>query len=96
MVGMWFDTRRGSRMYKSGRRPGLLRSVMEYAAAIKEELGEGTEDLEEDEIRRRLREGSGALVVPKQELRVTRTNTGEMEQRRRSTWKRRFTRGSTF
>jgi hypothetical protein len=55
MVGMWLDTRRRSRVYKSGRRPGLLRSVVEYAAAIREEIGEQAGDLEEEELRQRLR-----------------------------------------
>ncbi|KAF3047164.1 hypothetical protein E8E12_011519 [Didymella heteroderae] len=43
MISMWLDTRRGSRMYKSGRRPGLLRSVLDLAAAVREELGPNAE-----------------------------------------------------
>jgi hypothetical protein len=94
MVGMWLDTRRGSRMYKSGRRPGLLRSIMDYSAAIREELGTEADFLEEEELRKRLAQSNGALVVEKTELRVTRTSTGE-ETRKRD-WKRSLTRGSTF
>jgi hypothetical protein len=94
MVGMWLDTRRGSRMYKSGRRPGLLRSIMDYSAAIREELGTEANLLEEEELRKRLTQSNGALIVEKTELRVTRTSTGE-EMRKRG-WKRSLTRGSTF
>lgn len=94
MVGMWYDTRRGSRMYKHGRRPGLLRSVMEFSAAIREELGAGAQDMEEEELRRNLTGSGGALVVPKEELRITRTDTGEKVKKR--SWKRSLTRGSTF
>jgi hypothetical protein len=95
VVCMWLDTRRGSRMYKSGRRPGLLRSVLDLAAAIREELGAEAEHLEEDELRKRLTGSGGALVVPKQELRVRRTDTRELGARKRS-WKSSLTRGSTF
>lgn len=95
MVGMWLDTRRGSRMYKSGRRPGLLRSIMDFSAAIREELGIESEYLEEDELQRRVRDSGGALVVPKTELRVTRADTMEGGGRKRS-WGRRLTKGSTF
>ncbi|PSN66227.1 hypothetical protein BS50DRAFT_677478 [Corynespora cassiicola Philippines] len=78
MVGMWLDTRRSSRMYKSGRRPGLLRSIIDISGAIREELsGSDLDAMEEDELRRRLRESGGALLVPKQELKVSRTGTGE-------------------
>jgi hypothetical protein len=94
MVGMWLDTRRGSMMYRSGRRPGLLRSIMEYSAAIREELGTEADHLDEDELRKRLTESRGALVVEKSDLRVTRTSTGE-ETRKRG-WKRSLTSGSTF
>ncbi|KAI4669570.1 uncharacterized protein J4E79_001615 [Alternaria viburni] len=93
MVGMWLDTRRGSMMYRSGRRPGLLRSIMDYSAAIREELGNEANYLEEDELRKRLTQSRGALVVEKRELRVTRTSTGEMTKRG---WKRGLTSGSTF
>lgn len=95
MVGMWLDIRRGSRMYKSGRRPGLLRSIMDYSAAIREELGAETEYLDEEELRKRIRDSGGALVVPKTELRVTRADTSEQGGRKRS-WKRSLTKGSTF
>jgi hypothetical protein len=96
MVGMWLDTRRGSHVYKSGRRPGLLRSIVEYAAAIREEIGEGVVDLEEDEIRQRLRGSTGRLAVPKQEVRMRRVSTGEEGGLRERSWKRRLMRGSTF
>lgn len=95
MVGMWMDTRRGSRAYKSGRRPGLLRSIIEYAAAVRDEIGEGVEDLEEEELKERLRASKGRLVVPKEELKVRRVETGEDELKKPG-WKRRLTRGSTF
>jgi hypothetical protein len=51
MVGMCLSTRRRSRVYRSGRRPCLLRSVVEYAAAIHEEIGDqaGIEEEEEEE-----------------------------------------------
>jgi len=93
MVGMWLDTRRGSMMYRSGRRPGLLRSIMDYSAAIREELGAEANYLEEDELRKRLTQSRGALVVEKRELRVTRSSTGETTKRG---WKRGLTSGSTF
>ncbi|KAH7385914.1 hypothetical protein BKA66DRAFT_461127 [Pyrenochaeta sp. MPI-SDFR-AT-0127] len=96
-VGMWLDTRRGSRMYKSGRRPGLLRSVMDYSAAIREELGPQAEYLEEEELRKRIRDSGGALMVPKTELRVARVSTmREDEGPKKRSWKRSLTRGSTF
>ncbi|KAF2250987.1 hypothetical protein BU26DRAFT_562948 [Trematosphaeria pertusa] len=95
MVGMWLDVCRGSRMYKSGRRPGLLRSVMDISTVIKEELGEEAERMEEKELRRRLRESDGALLVPKKELRVTRTDASGAGVKKRG-WRRRLTRGSTF
>ena len=97
MVGMWLDTRRGSRLYRSGRRPGLLRSIVEFAAAIKEEVGDGTEDMEEEELRERLRASEGRLGVPSRELRVVRVDTddGNGGVRKRG-WKRSLTRGSTF
>lgn len=95
MVGMWLDTRRGSRMYKSGRRPGLLRSIMDYSAAIREELGTEVDYLEEEELRRRVRDSGGALVVPKTELRVMRASMIQVGTMQRS-WKRSLTKGSTF
>jgi hypothetical protein len=96
MVGMWLDTRRRSRVYKSGRRPGLLRSVVEYAAAIREEIGEQAGDLEEEELRQRLRGSRGRLVVPKDEVKVRRVEANKGELVERKGWKRSLTRGSTF
>jgi hypothetical protein len=96
MVGMWFDTRRGSRAYRSGRRPGLLRSIVEYAAALREEIGEELADMEEDEIRERLRSGKASLSVPEREIRIRRVDTGGGEDVRKRGWKRNLTRGSTF
>ncbi|KAF2733838.1 hypothetical protein EJ04DRAFT_438279 [Polyplosphaeria fusca] len=95
MVGMWLDTRRGSRMYKSGRRPGLLRSIVDISEAMKEDFGQDADHLDEDELRRRLRDGGGALVVPKRELRIARTETGLDGARKRGRWKS-MTHGSTF
>ncbi|KAF2123093.1 hypothetical protein BDV96DRAFT_510824 [Lophiotrema nucula] len=95
MVGMWLDTSTSSRMYKSGRRPGLLRSIMDICEAIREEIGEGVDRMEEEDLRRRLRDGGSALVVPKKELRVARTRTGDEQVRRRGRWKS-MTKGSTF
>ncbi|KAH7132172.1 hypothetical protein B0J11DRAFT_520999 [Dendryphion nanum] len=94
MVGMWFDTTRASRMYKSGRRPGLLRSILDISAAMREELGHDAEILEESDLRRKLRESNGALIVPKKELKVTRTSTDGGSRRR--TWRTNITKGSTF
>ncbi|KAG9194140.1 hypothetical protein G6011_04175 [Alternaria panax] len=96
MVGMWFDTRRGSRMYRSGRRPGLLRSIMDYSAAIREELGTEADYLEEDDLRKRLTQSNGALIVDKAELRVTRTTTSSGVETKEGGWKRSLTKGSTF
>ena len=95
MVCMWLDTRRASRMYKSGRRPGLLRSVLDLSAAVREELGPEAEILEEEELREKLVGSGGALCVPKEELRVRRTDTGELGTRKRM-WTRKLTGGSTF
>jgi hypothetical protein len=95
MVGMWLDTRRGSRVYRSGKRPGLLRSIIEYSAAIREEVGKEAEDLKEEELMERLREGGAALVVPEQELRIRRADTRDGGVRERG-WKKRLTSGSTF
>ena len=82
-------------MYKGGRRPGLLRSILDYSAALREELGPDTDSLEEDELRKRVRDSGGALVVQKEDLRVTRRNTG-YERPRKWTLKSSFTEGSTF
>lgn len=95
MVGMWFDTTRGSRLYRSGRRPGLLRSIVEYAAAIREEVGESVDGMEEEEMRERLRKSEGRLGVPVMEARVRRVDSGDAGMRKRG-WKRSLTRGSTF
>jgi hypothetical protein len=95
MTVMWLDTRRGSRMYRNGRRPGLLRSIMDYSAAIRQELGTEAEFLEEDELRKRLAQSGSALIVPSNELRISRVGTGEVQEKERS-WRRRMTRGSTF
>jgi hypothetical protein len=98
MIAMWLDTRRGSRMYKSGRRPGLLRSVLDLAAAVREELGPEAEVLGERELRWRLTVRGGMLEVPKGELRVRRVRSddeGGLEVRERSRTGK-FTRGSTF
>lgn len=95
MVCMWLDTRRASRMYKSGRRPGLLRSVLDLSAAMREELGAEAEHLEEDELRERLTNSGGAMYVPNEELRVSRVGTEKLGTRKR-TWTRKLTRGSTF
>ena len=95
MTGMWLDTRRGSRMYRSGRRPGLLRSIMDYSAAIRQELGTEAEYLEEDGLRKRLAQSGSALVVPSDELRISRVGTGESQLKGKD-WRRRMTRGSTF
>lgn len=95
MVGIWIDTCRNSRMYKSGRRPGLLRAILDISGAMKEEIGDDYETLEEDELRNRLREGGGTVVVPKKELRVATAGTGEGDVRKRD-WRRALTNGSTF
>ncbi|KAF1927751.1 uncharacterized protein M421DRAFT_64569 [Didymella exigua CBS 183.55] len=98
MIAMWLDTRRGSRMYRSGRRPGFLRSVLDLAAAVREELGPEAEVLEEDEMRRRLTASGGTVCVPRGELRVKRVGTEDADglRKRERTWTRQLTRGSTF
>lgn len=83
-------------MYRSGRRPGLLRSIIEYSAAIREELGSEAEYLEEDDLRKRLTQSNGALVVEKAELRVTRTSMSTGVKTTKGGWKRNLTKGSTF
>jgi hypothetical protein len=95
MIGIWIDTSRNSRMYKSGRRPGLLRAILDISGAMREEIGEEYETLMEDELRNRLREGGGTVIVPNQELRVTRAEMGEGRVKKRS-WRRALTKGSTF
>ncbi|KAF2262950.1 hypothetical protein CC78DRAFT_618045 [Lojkania enalia] len=94
MVGMWFDTTRRSRMYKSGRRPGLLRSIMDISGVMKEEIGRDADNLDEDGLRRRLNNSGGVLLVPQEELRITRTDISEKMRNRRG-W-RAMTKGSTF
>lgn len=93
MVGMWLDTKRGSRMYKAGRRPGLLRSVLDVSTAIREEIGADAEELEEEALRKRLRDSGGALVVPQKELRVARTDSGGLWKRKKGS---RWPKASTF
>ncbi|KAF1995529.1 hypothetical protein P154DRAFT_538676 [Amniculicola lignicola CBS 123094] len=97
MVGMWLDTRRGSKMYHNGRRPGLLRSIIDLSGAIREELGPGVEHMEEDELRENLRKSGGRMIVPREELRVTRTGTGlGEEEAKKRRFGRKWTKGSTF
>ena len=97
MVGIWMDTCRNSRMYKSGRRPGLLRAILDISGPIKEEIGEDHETLEENELKDRLSEGGGTVVVPKKELRVATVGMGmgEGDVRKRN-WRWALTKGSTF
>lgn len=107
VVGMWVDVRRGSRMYRGGRRPGLLRSILDVSAAVREEvgLGDGVKGareeqgtgLREEELRERLsRERGGRLVVPREELKVVRVPGDEHGGFvRRKGWSR-LTQGSTF
>jgi hypothetical protein len=95
MVGIWMDTCRNSRMYKSGRRPGLLRAILDISGPIKEEIGEDHEMLEENELMDRLSEGGGTVVVPKKELGVARARMGEGDVRKRN-WRWALTKGSTF
>ncbi|KAF2475122.1 uncharacterized protein BDR25DRAFT_381938 [Lindgomyces ingoldianus] len=95
MVGMWLDTRRGSRMYKSGRRPGLLRSIMDISGAIREELGVEVDNMEEQELRKRLNASRGALWVPRKELKITKADLGDQGFKHRGRWKT-LTQGSTF
>ncbi|KAH4191342.1 hypothetical protein HBH42_123790 [Parastagonospora nodorum] len=95
MVGMWLETRHNSRLYRHGRRPGLLRSIVEFAAVLREEIGEQAGDMEDEELRKRLRESSAKLRVPEGEMRVRRVDTGDEGMRKRG-WRRRLTRGSTF
>jgi hypothetical protein len=95
MVGMWLEIQHKSRVYRSGRRPGLLRSIVEFAAAIKDEIGERAEELEEEDLKKMLRASNGKLVVPEHELKVRRVETGERAVKRRG-WKSSLTRGSTF
>lgn len=95
MVGMWVETRHNSRLYRHGRRPGLLSSIVEFAAVVREEVGEQAGDMEDEQLRKRLRESSSKLRVPKGEMRVRRVDTGDEGVRKRG-WKRSLTRGSTF
>ena len=95
MVGIWMDTCRNSRVYKSGRRPGLLRAILDISGALKEEIGDDYEMLEEDELKNRLREGGGAVIVPKTGLRVVMVGMGEGDVKKRN-WRRVLTKGSTF
>ena len=94
IVGMWLDTVYNSRMYKSGRRPGLLRSILDIAEAIKQEIGDH-DTAEEEELKRMLNVSGGALIVPKGELRIARVDSEEIGLKKRG-WRRRLTKGSTF
>lgn len=98
MIAMWLDTRRGSRMYRSGRRPGLLRSVLDLAAAVREELGPDAEMLEEETLRERLTASGSMLKVPKELLRIRRVRTEDVDGIRKAerSWTGNLTRGSTF
>ncbi|KAF2817787.1 uncharacterized protein BDZ99DRAFT_514004 [Mytilinidion resinicola] len=75
LAGTWIDAARKSRMYKAGRRLGLLRSVMDLSYAIREELGTKVQDFSEEELKTHLRESDGAMVVSSHELRVARDCT---------------------
>lgn len=81
-------------MYKSGRRPGLLKSILDVSEAMKEELGGSADKLEEEELRSALTDSGGALVVSKSDMKVARreTDTGI----RQRSWRRNLTKGSTF
>lgn len=94
MAGMWMDTRIHSRMYQTGRRPGLLRSILDIADAMKQELGSNCR-AEEGTLKRVLNKSGGALIVSSEELIVART-TPEEKNQRKSEWRRRLTKGSTF
>ena len=97
MVGMWFDTARASRVYKSGRRPGLLRSVLDLAKVIREEVGEHADTLEEDKLRKAIRESGGSLMVPGKDLSIERTSRGHVgDGVKKRGWKKNITSGSTF
>ena len=97
MVGMWWDTVRGSRMYRTGRRPGLLRSVLDLARVIREELGnEEVERMGEEEIKKGLRDSGGRMTVPKQADRIGRINAEDGREGRKRSWKYSLTKGSTF
>ena len=72
----------------------MLRSVLDLAAAVREELGARADYMEENELREGLANSGGALCVPKDELRVRRTER-EFAVRKR-TWTGRLTEGSTF
>jgi hypothetical protein len=98
MIAMWLDTRRGSCMYKSGRRPGFLRSVLDLATAVREELGPDAETLEEEKLRERLTASGSMLGVPKGELRVRRVGIEDVDEIREAkrSWTGKLTSGSTF
>jgi hypothetical protein len=92
MVGMWFDTSRASKIYKSGRRPGLLLSVLELSRVIREELGDAVDQMSEEDLRKSLTASGGHLLVPQNEVRVARTRVDEAELNSRRKW----TKGSSF
>jgi hypothetical protein len=98
MVGMCLSTRRRSRVYRSGRRPCLLRSVVEYTAAIHEEIGDQAGIEEEEELRERLRGSRGRLMVPKAEVKVRRVEVDKWYKRggEKLGGKRSLMTGSTF
>lgn len=85
-------------MYKSGRRPGLLRSVLDLAAAVREELGPDADVLEEEELRERLNASGSMLEVPKGELRIRRIGNEDDDGlgKGQRSWTGNLTRGSTF
>ena len=95
MVGIWMDTTRNSRTYKSGRRPGLLRSILDVSAPIREQVGDEYEILKEEELRKRLRGSGGALMVPEHRLGVARTDVNRDGLKKRG-WRRALTEGSSF
>ena len=84
-------------MYKAGRRPGLLRSIMDISAAIRDELGNQVDGMSVDEIRKGLSDSEGRLVVPEDELKVGRVDGWRRtEGVRKRSWKMKVTKGSTF
>lgn len=96
VVGMWLDVRARSRVYAAGRRPGLLRSVLDLAGVLGEEVGDDGR-IGEGEIRRRVRRGGGKLVVPRGETRIVRVGSGRGDgDEDKGGWRRRLTKGSTF
>lgn len=62
---------------------------------MREELGNEADVLERKDLRRRMTKRGGALIMPKDELRVRRPEREEWRKRKRL-WKGESTRGSTF